>query len=247
MDVGGRKVELCTPLEIAALLQNLARRGDLLSVTRDEATAVTRLLQVDTARHLMVVEWSSTMAQQYADPMPSSIFVQAKPGGVQLEFRAKVEGILEFEKTTVLQARFPTSLNYLQRRKYFRVATPVVGPYLCTGKLSDDEVFCCEVQNLSLSGLALRSVDKRVALLNAGTILREVELNLGHLSTITVNLEFVSHRPAVRIDEEPWYVAGFAFHSLPDAATNTLQRRIAQLEAERLKTMVSRQGLDFGS
>ncbi len=121
----------------------------------------------------------------------------------------------------------------MQRREYFRVDAPVLDPYVCRGSLPDGESFLFEVHNLSLGGLGLRTADERVAALEVGVTLPDVELNLNGHGKLSLDLQLVSHRATDVPNGTRRYQLGFRFMSLPGSAENTLQRLITQLEMKR--------------
>ncbi len=124
-------------------------------------------------------------------------------------------------------------LYFVQRREYFRVDAPVLEPYVARGTLPEGEGFVFEIDNLSLGGIGLRTVDERAATLEPGVTLPEVELNLAGHGKLALDLQLVSQRITDSPNGARRYQLGFRFVSLPGAAENTLQRLITQLEVKR--------------
>jgi c-di-GMP-binding flagellar brake protein YcgR len=221
------------PLEIGVQLRNLVNRGDFLTVQYQGGQLVTRLLDVDVGARTFVFDWGA-LAEQNAGILaaPRCMFL-ASPEGVRVEFATAAPRETRYENLPAFEAAFPEVLYCVQRREYFRVDAPVLDPYVCRGSLPDGESFLFEVHNLSLGGLGLRTADERVAALEVGVTLPDVELNLNGHGKLSLDLQLVSHRATDAPNGTRRYQLGFRFMSLPGSAENTLQRLITQLEMKR--------------
>jgi flagellar brake protein len=221
------------PLEIGVQLRNLVNRGDFLTVQYQGGQLVTRLLDVDVGARTFVFDWGA-LPDQNAGMLaaPRCVFL-ASPEGVRVEFATAPPRETRYENLPAFEAAFPEVLYCVQRREYFRVDAPVLDPYVCRGTLPDGESFLFEVHNLSLGGLGLRTADERVAALEVGVTLPDVELNLNGHGKLSLDLQLVSHRATEVPNGTRRYQLGFRFMSLPGSAENTLQRLITQLEMKR--------------
>ena len=152
---------------------------------------------------------------------------------MRVEFATGTPRETRYEGLPALEAAFPDVLYCIQRREYFRVDAPIIDPYQCRGKLPDGETFLFEVLNLSLGGVGLRTADERVAALELGTLLPDVELDLGSHGKLPLDLQLVSQRSTELPNCTRRYQLGFRFMSLPGSAENTLQRLITQIEMKR--------------
>ncbi|BEH47012.1 flagellar brake protein [Burkholderia pseudomallei] len=221
------------PLEIGVQLRNLVNRGDFLTVQYQGGQLVTRILDVDVGARTFVFDWGA-LADQNAGILaaPRCVF-DASPDGVRVEFSTATPREIRYENLPAFEADFPDVLYCMQRREYFRVDAPILDPYVCRGRLPDGETFLFEVHNLSLGGLGLRTSDDRVASLEPGMTLPDVELNLNGHGMLSLDLQLVSHRASETPSGARRYQLGFRFVSLPGSAENTLQRIITQLEMKR--------------
>jgi flagellar brake protein len=109
----------------------------------------------------------------------------------------------------------------------------VLDPFICSGELPNGERFRFEVNDLSLGGVALRTMDERVASMEVGVILQSVELHFSNPGKVVLDLQLMSNRQTVNSKGDLRYTLGFKFMSLPGSAENTLQRLITQLEIKR--------------
>jgi len=221
------------PLEIGVSLRNLANRGDLLNAEYGSGQIVTRLLEVDTQGHTFIVDWGSVAEQNRAVLATENLQFHAAPDGVRVHFATGTPREVMYEGRPAFEADFPPVLFYMQRREYFRVEAPVLDPYICSGELPNGERFRFEVNDLSLGGVALRTMDERVSTIEIGAVLPAVELHFSNPGKVTLDLKLVSNRETVNSKGDRRFTLGFKFESLPGSAENTLQRLITQLELKR--------------
>ncbi|MGF6939004.1 c-di-GMP-binding flagellar brake protein YcgR [Paraburkholderia sp. UCT70] len=221
------------PLEIGVQLRNIVNRGDFLTVEYGGGQIVTRLLDVDVRERTFTFDWGALADENKGLLNAPRCQFHASPDGVRVEFTTPTPRETRFEGMPAFEADFPEVLFYVQRREYFRVAAPILDPFMCTGRLPEGDTFRFEVHDLSLGGVGMRTTDLRVAELPMGARLMDCELTLGALGRLSLDLQLVSHRSLALPNGTQRYQLGFRFLSLPGSAENTLQRLITQLEMKR--------------
>ena len=221
------------PLEIGVSLRNLVNRADFLTVDHGTGQIVTRLLDVNPGARTFIFDWGGIPQQNQAMLRSENLMFHASPDGIRVEFATGTPREIVFEGHPAFEADFPPVLFYMQRREYFRVEAPVLDPYICSGELPNGERFRFEVNDLSLGGVALRTMDERVASMEVGLILPSVELHFSNPGKVVLDLQLMSNRQTVNTRGDLRYTLGFKFMSLPGSAENTLQRLITQLEMKR--------------
>ena len=222
-----------TPSEVGVQLRNLLNRKDFLTARFGNGQIVTRLLEVDSPGRTFIFDWGSVAADNTAVLAAGRLFFNAAPDGVRVEFATDTPREVAFGGSPAFEAAFPSVLYYLQRREYFRVETPVLDPWLVIGALPNGERFRFEMNDLSLGGVSLRTIDERARGLEAGMAIDQVELRFGPLGKVMLDLEVVSPREAVSPKGDRVFTVGFKFAALPNSAENVLQRLITQLEIKR--------------
>ncbi len=220
-------------LAIGAQLRNLQTRGDFLTVQYNGGQLLTRILGVDATARTFLFDWSPLDAQNRDVLAATRCLFHAVPEGVRVEFATPAPRERHVDGGPAFEAAFPEVLYVVQRRDYFRVDAPVFEPYICCGTLPQGEPFRFVVHDLSLGGLGLRTLDERVAQLQTGTTLHDVEVSLGTHGNLTLDMQLVSHRETTMPNGSRRYQIGFRFLTLPGSAENTLQRLITQLEMKR--------------
>ena len=221
------------PLEIGVSLRNLVNRGDFLTASYGSGQIVTRVLDVDPNAHTFIFDWGGVPEQNEYVLKTENLTFEATPDGVRMQFATGTPREISYEGHPAFEADFPPVLFYMQRREYFRVEAPILDPYICSGLLPTGERFRFEVHDLSLGGVALRTMDARVAAMQVGVILPAVELHFSNPGKVVLDLQLMSNREIMNSKGDRRYTLGFKFLSLPGSAENTLQRLITQLEMKR--------------
>jgi c-di-GMP-binding flagellar brake protein YcgR len=223
------------PLEIGVQLRNLVNRGDFLTVQYPGGQLVTRLLDVDVGARTFTFDWGA-LAEQNAGILAAShcTFAAAAPACASSSPPAR--RARRATRAARVRRRIPRGADVhpaarvLPRRCAGRRSVPV------SRQAADGEGFVFEVQNLSLGGVGLRTIDERVETLEVGTLLPEVELELNGHGKLSLDLRLVSQRSTQLPNGSRRHQLGFRFMSLPGSAENTLQRLITQLEMKRRRS-----------
>lgn len=221
------------PLEIGARLRNLANGSDFLTVQYAGGQLVTQLLDVDVHARTFIFDWGASAEQNQGLLAAPRCHFSAQPDGVRVEFATATPRETRYEGLPAFEVDFPELLFYLQRREYFRVDTPVLDAYTCTGRWPKGDAFRFDVHDLSLGGVGMRTSDARVADLPMGTLLKNCELSLGALGRFSLDLELMSCRPTALPNGTRRHQLGFRFLALPGNVEGRLQRLITQLEMKR--------------
>jgi c-di-GMP-binding flagellar brake protein YcgR len=220
-------------LQIALCLRTLLARGDFLTVEFGARQFVTQLLYVDTGRAHFLFDFGSTARDNRALVDAAELTFRSQPSGIRTHFVTGGAVVVTFEGRPTFEAPFPALLHYVQRRDFHRVDTPMFDPFVASGLDGAGAAFRLELQDLSLGGLALRGRDARFESLAAGTVWNDVELQVGGLGAVPVDLEVVAPRQIVTPTGEHRTVLGCRFIDLKADAERVLQRAITLLETRR--------------
>jgi flagellar brake protein len=227
------------PRQIALYLRNLADRGDFVTIEYGGKQLATQLLDVDLPGATFVFDRSSNEAENQALLNAGKLVFRGAPDGVRIEFKTGAPVETSFEGRPAFKLGFPEILYCVQRREYFRVETPILEPYFASGKYPGGNSFRYEIHDLSLGGLALRTLDQRIAETEIGCVLEDVKLNFGKFGLFSIDLQLVSPRSTITTKGDRRYIVGFKFVDLPGSGERTLQRLITHLDVKR-RSLVSR-------
>jgi len=141
----------------------------------------------------------------------------------------------DYDGAPALQIAIPETLVRLQRREFYRVATPAVNPVLCNIQIEEGErrrVIAVPLQNISAGGIAIVDEQK---LLNPtiGFVYSDCRIVLPGNVTLTFALEIRNLRDITLANGKTIRRLGCAFIDLPSPMLSAVQRYITSLEREQ--------------
>lgn len=221
------------PLQISMSLRTLMTRRDRMTVEFGERQYIAHVLAVDPRTATFMFDYGNVEADNEALLDADELTFRSLPGALHTHFTTGAASKVRLDKRPAFEARFPTTLFYVQRREYFRVPTPVVDPFVAHGPVVAGTTFKLELQDLSLGGVALRTYEASFSSLEIGSVLHDVALELGDFGSLSVNLEIISPRQSTSETGEIRYVISCRFVERSAVAERVLQRVIMQLETQR--------------
>jgi flagellar brake protein len=222
-----------TPSEISIVLRTIAQRRDLLTVASKYGQIVTQLMEVDAREGRIVFDWGGVEEDNRRLLQASQLSFKGSPDGVRVEFTTGAAHEVMYEGRPAFEVAFPEKLYHFQRREFFRVPTPILDAFTASGVFADGTTFRCELQDMSMGGISLRTDSARMGEAGIGTAFTDVSLTLGAAGTYSVDLELVSPRMTTNANGVVRYVIGFRFTRLPGPAESMLQKLITKIEAKR--------------
>ncbi|KAF0812851.1 Flagellar brake protein YcgR [Andreprevotia sp. IGB-42] len=222
------------PLEVGAVLRQLASRGDFITVYFNEGQRflLSRVLEVDIKGRTFCFDWGGQEATNRALLQSGRKLFVAMPDGVKVQFSVNDVSQQDFEGKPAFMSPFPADLIKLQRREFFRLETPLGKPYKASFTLPDGSRHAINLHDLSLGGVGLSASAKDGVLIDLGQTLPQVQMDLGSGGVLVADLEVRSKRAYHTNLGEQFHI-GCRFVNLSRAAEANLQRLMAQLERER--------------
>ena len=222
------------PMVIGDVLRQLKGRKDFLTVEGNlrPDRIVTRILAVDQAAGTFVYDASPDDLHNRLLLEAQENYFSGNQDGIRIQFIGEQAQGIDFEGTFAFCAPLPQSLYRLQRREFFRANAPLAEAYTCCMVLPDQGSVTLEIVDLSLDGVGLRSKDPSLDMLQRGSVLDKVMLNLGKRGTIETGLTITNLRN-LRDAAHPVYRIGCRFLRFPKSREQELQRLITYLEVAR--------------
>jgi flagellar brake protein len=222
-----------TRSEISVVLRTIAQRRDMLTAASTHGQIVTQLMEVDPREGRIVFDWGGVEDDNRRLLQASQLAFKGSPDGVRVEFTTSAAREVMVDGRAAFEVAFPDKLYHFQRREYFRVPTPILDPFIAQGAFADGSTFHCELHDMSMGGIALRTDSACLGETPIGAAFRNVRLTLGAAGAYSVDLELVSPRMTTNANGTVRYVIGFRFTRLPGAAESMLQKLITKIEAKR--------------
>jgi len=235
--VGSNRDSLCeirSPAQIISLLHSIQDRNQLVTLALSDRTAsfVTSVLNVNEAENVLAV-----------DRAPNSVLNSKFAGAERVYFETTLDKIRIFFSSTCLAAclhegrpalllKVPDRLVRLQRREFYRIATPLVEPVRCVipvpAELGYDHVTLTLV-DISCGGLAILD-EKKVLDETIGRQYDNCRITLPGAGTLITALQVRDCRDVVLPSGKRKRRLGLEFINLPAAALAAIQRYIMKLE-----------------
>lgn len=221
---------------IAALLDELRRRGSLVTLYYDDAAGFTvgSVLDVDAAREAVVLDCAGAGDVQRSIALAGDIVVVAFLDSTKIQFTLAGAESVDHHGRAAFRLRLPRRVLRIQRRSVpRRNPNPSGGrPAICRVPIpgSVDRYEPARVLDISLGGLALLATP-RLFDLSRDQVVGPCHLDLPELGQIGVSLRlrYMEAWPG----EVGGHRCGFEFVELGDGARRSLQRYLGRLEATK--------------
>lgn len=218
-------------VEIASILRTIMQKNTLISVYFDEGNSfiVTAILDVDDARGSVILDRGPDPRTNARLPQAARLVCVTSVDKVKIQFICDTAQLVEHDGREAFELPMPEKLLRLQRREYFRLATPVTNPLKCQMKLvSDGEIREMElnVSDISCGGLSTTS-STSLPVFEPGTLF-ECSLKLSDNETLQVTLELRNTFEVTLANGRKLRRCGYQFIGLSEKARALVQRYIMQ-------------------
>ena len=229
--------EVDSPREIIALLRQISDKNQLLRVLvqGEQDVCVTSILHVDAERGAMILDRSINAEQNRRIVAARKVRCETTLDKIRILFDA--EGLREttFEQRAALEADVPATLVRLQRREYYRMATPVGNPVRVLIPLPAElggGSASFPLADISCGGIAI--LDNKLQLdNNIGQTFRGCIIDLPELGQVTTSLQIRNSLDLTLLNNKTNRRLGCAFVDISRGNLAGVQRYITRLERER--------------
>lgn len=225
------------PREIAQLVHTLASRHLLITAFIDRGPSfLTAVVGVSADGQSLLLDAGPDEALNALATTATELVCMTRLDKVTIQFALPRVARVIHAGRPALQAPVPASVLRLQRREYFRVATPQSDPLICniTHRMPNgrEQVVAVRILDLSGGGLAIVVPPAEIAF-DAGSEFERCALMLPDGDPLPVRLRvrnlFALKKPSgVRVHR-----AGCEFVGLSNAAAARIQRYLFKLERDR--------------
>jgi c-di-GMP-binding flagellar brake protein YcgR len=232
-----RDYEIRSRKEVVALLRQISEKKQLIRLmTKGEAdVCITSLLNVDPDNGTIILDRSVSREQDLR--IASAARVSCETSLDQIRILFDLDGLHEtvFEDGAALGANLPSSLIRLQRREFYRIATPVSNPAIATIALpgeQEGETARFPLVDISCGGLAILD-QKRLLGSTIGRGFSACRIDLPNAGIVTASLQIRYALDMTLPNNKTNCRLGCQFGDMSRADLATVQRYITKLERER--------------
>ena len=229
-EVGSRR-------EIISLLRNIGEKNQLIRMLIDgEAdVCVTSILQVDPDTNTLILDRSIDDEQNLRILASRRIAFETTLDKIRILFASDNVTETDFENRPALQIAVPDTLVRLQRREFYRMATPLNNPVLACVPLPQElgggsALF--PLADISCGGIAM--LDNKFMLGNTiGVNYPGCRIDLPDIGSVTTTLQVRNSLDLTLLNNKTNRRLGCQFIDIPGTSLALVQRYITKLERER--------------
>ena len=229
-EVGSRR-------EIISLLRSIGEKNQLIRMLIDgEAdVCVTSILEVDPDTNTLILDRSINGEQNLRILASGRLSFETTLDKIRILFASDSVTETDFENRPALQIAVPDTLVRLQRREYYRMATPLNNPVRASVTLPPElgggsALF--PLADISCGGIAM--LDNKFMLGNTiGVNYPGCRIDLPDIGTVTTTLQVRNSLDLTLLNNKTNRRLGCQFIDIPSASLALVQRYITKLERER--------------
>jgi len=221
-------------VEIAYILRGLMKSGALVTAyfNGGREFVVTAVLSVEPERGFIILDSGANRELNDRLLRSGEINVVSSQDGVRVQFSSrKVEGV-NFEGRLAFRILMPDSVVKLQRREYYRLATPVLNPIKCDLPAAEGQRVEMPICDISLGGVCLVG-ERAGSALEPGTMLEDCRIVLPEAGVIQTSMCVRNSYLVTLKNGASSRRTGCEFVKLSAQQEAMLQRYIIRLERER--------------
>ena len=216
--------------EIEFLLQSLAKNASLIALypSGSDDFILTTLLKVGNTG-LWLEQSNSPEKNKRLTEAKKLTFVSSL-AQVKQQFISEKAAVATHDGYPALFLPFPKSIHRLQRREYFRLATPIENPLRCMIPDAQKETFHeATIMDISGGGVGLASSEED-KLLIPGKIYPDCRIRLPDIGELRCSIEVRNVVTILTLNGKSIRRAGCAFKNLENSAMVLLQRYITVMQ-----------------
>ena len=222
--------------EIAFILRTVMDRNTLVTLYFNQGnhSILTKILDIDLQREEMIVSCSDEESlNQKALLATNPVFVTSE-NQVKIRFSCPSVKLVTFEERLAFCVSLPASLTRVQRRAYYRIATPDVNPLKCVIPVPGDPDNPAEVILLDISCGGISVIDQHPLInLEPGMIYEDCRIDLPETGVLQTTICVRNTFETLLKGDITCKRAGCEFMSLPEKMLILIQRYVIGLERKR--------------
>jgi len=204
--------------EIIQILTDLSRRKVTLNVSFNDGNDVylTTVIEVDTKNHAVHLDIGRDEAFN-SRLLASQHVVFLKEDGVRIKWASKNLSVVTLKDGKAIKIALPQNLIRLQRREFFRIATPLANPVLCQIPMPNEtdpevkETLELALVDVSLGGIGLIASDPLHLALVGGVSFDGCKINFPDVGMASLTLQVQNVIPMTMKDGAMKYRIGLQY------------------------------------
>ena len=223
--------------EIIYLLRAIAQKTELVTAYFNQGRDffLTSLLAVE-PDHVMLDYGANEALNRKILESKKVVFLTSLDR-IRVQFTASHIESTSFGGRPAFRIPLPDSVLKLQRREYYRIATPITAPLVCEIPLADGSRIDASIVDISVGGVGILGCPPGLVL-EEGVIYPGCRISLPEIGEIVTDVQVRSIVDVTLRSGQPSRRWGCQFVNLPANMQVLLQRYIIRLERERRARMI---------
>ncbi|MCA1322586.1 flagellar brake protein [Herbaspirillum sp. alder98] len=224
--------------EILSLLTSMLEKNQLLSlfIKGGSESVITSILEIDDDDDSLIIDAAPSATLNDHIVASKTIGFEALYNNIRITFNSDQATACEHQNRPALKIAIPASLVRLQRREYFRIATPIAKPLRCTFRVTQADgsfvTIVTMLNNISAGGVGITD-EKKVLPTTIGVIYEDCQLELTDNTLVSVKLQIRDCKEFKLTTGKTVNRYGCEFIDIPRAVLAAIQRFITKLEREQ--------------
>ncbi|MDO9204352.1 flagellar brake protein [Methylotenera sp.] len=180
--------------EIIQILTDLAKRHEMLKVSFKHDVCLTNIISVDVKNHAVYLDIGLDDAFN-SRLLASHQVVFSKDNGIRIKWTSTNISLATLKDGKAIKIAIPQTLMRLQRREFFRLATPIVNPLPCLIPVSDeanpdlDRTLELTLVDVSLGGIGVIYADPLDSRLVIGASFNQCKISFPEVGETSLTLQ----------------------------------------------------------
>lgn len=225
--------------EIVFVLRAVLQKSSLITVYFDQGNSflLTSLLDIDAERGTLTFDMGSDQEMNARALKADRFTFTTSLDKVKVQFGLKRLELVKHDNRPALRGAIPESVLRLQRREYYRLATPVANPVRCklTVQKPDGSAAPMDLPLLDISGggVGLMVKPEFKPDFQTGTGFRDCRIDLPEEGVLVCNLIVRNAFEVTTKSGNQHLRVGCEYEDLPGTRLTLIQRYITRVERER--------------
>jgi c-di-GMP-binding flagellar brake protein YcgR len=225
--------------QIIQILNDLAKHHEMLKVSFNNDTCLTNVISVDANNHAVYLDIGIDEAFNNR-LLASHHVVFSKDDGIRIKWTSAHVALATLKDGKAIKIALPQKLMRLQRREFYRLATPIVNPVPCIIPISDEanpdaeRVLELTLVDVSLGGVGAIAADPLDELLVIGESFNQCKINFPEVGETSLTLQVCNITPITMKDGAIKHRVGLQFISPSRGNEGLINRYTYNLERQAM-------------
>lgn len=225
--------------QIIQILNDLAKHHEMLKVSFNSDTCLTNVISVDANNHVVYLDIGIDEAFN-SRLLESHHVVFSKDDGIRIKWTSTQVSFATLKDGKAIKIALPQKLMRLQRREFFRLATPIVNPVPCIIPVSDqanpdaERVLELTLVDVSLGGIGVIAANPLDELFVIGASFDKCKINFPEVGETSLTLQVRNIIPITMKDGAIKHRIGLQFISPSRGNEGLINRYTYNLERQAM-------------